>query len=512
MVQGNPGQKQCVNGRLREGPAPALIQSANRLEVSYAPELYAGLHLADMAHTIVLMEGEILPSASGRRLLNVLLEVEAIPLEQFPLDPARGDLYMNREHYIRQIDPEVGGWLRAGRARREATNVAYTLAVRRRLLALFAEVSGLVETIIARAQEHHNTLVCDYTYLQQAQPTTLAHYLLGFVYPLQRDLERLQACFERVNRCPAGIGSVNGSRLPIDRQRLAELLGFDGPLHHTRDAMWPADLPIETAAAAVTLVVNLDRLAEDLQVWASQEFGLVELADAYTRTSVIMPQKKNPYSLAYVRGLASMAIGCLTAITGTQRTLTGQPDSRIFVYGEIPRLLDRAREAVALMSGVMDTLTFRVESMADGLGLGYPQATDLAEMIMLSAGLPYHSAHQVVGKLIATAIRRGLRADEITVELIDEAGQETVGRGLNLSPDLLRQALDPAAIVATRTGLGGAASEPVRLMIMETGDWLAEAKKWCSEAEQEASAAEAALVDLAGTLAAKGLPVGAIKE
>jgi len=491
---------QSTTGRLKTGPAPELIQSANRLEVSNTPVLYEGLSLADIAHVIVLLEAQVIPWASGQRLLDALLEAHTIPAEERPCDPTWGDVYRNRERYINQRVPDTGGWLRAGRARREATNIAYRLAVRQRLLTLLAALGHLAETVIARAEEHVDTLMPDYTYLQQAQPTTLAHYLLGFVYPMLRDSERLRACFERVNLCPGGIGSVNGSRLPLNRQRLAGLLGFDGVIHHTRDAMWQADAPIETTAAAVALLVNLDRLAEDLQVWATQEFNLVELADGYARASVIMPQKKNPYSLTYVRGLTSVTIGRLVAMANVGRTPSGQPDNRIFAYGEVPCLLDQTTEAVALMDGVMRTLTVNAELMTQRVRLGYSQATDLAEAIMLSTGLPYQSAHRVVGQLIATAIENGIPAGRISAKMVDEAAQATTGRALNLSPEMLEEALDPGAIVATRTGLGGAAPEPVRVMIAECREELAGMRAWRDETEGHLATAEANLVNLADTL------------
>jgi argininosuccinate lyase len=492
---------QSVPGRLKRGPAPELIESANRLELSNAPFLYEGLSLGDMAHVIMLMEQEIIPWASGRALLAALLAAHTTPVDQFPFDPAWGDVYTNRERAVRQQVPDVGGWLRAGRARREVTNIAYRLAVRRRILGLLGALVGLAAVVVDRAEEHAGTLMPDYTYLQQAQPTTLGHYLLGFVYPMLRDSERFRACFARINRCPGGIGSVNGSRLPLDRQRVAELLGFDGVIHHTRDAMWQADTPIEVTAAIVTLLVNLDRLAEDLQVWVTQEFSLVELADGYSRSSVIMPQKKNPYSLTYVRGLTNVAIGHLVAMANVGRTPTGQPDNRIFAYGQVPQALDMAADAVRLMAGVMGTLRVNVEQMAHRSRLGYSQATDLADVIMLTCGLPYEGAHRVVGQVVAAALEQGVAAEGISVQMIDDAARAVTGRPLHLQPAVLAEALDPPAIVATRTGLGGAAPEPMRAMIDECRRMLAQVQGWRDETEHRLATAEAALTDRARDLA-----------
>lgn len=490
-------ESQTSAGRLKTGPAPELIQSANRLEVSYASALYKGMSMADIAHVIMLIEAGVIPYPSGQELLGVLIDMNGIPIEEFPLDPARGDVYKNREYHISQQIPDTGGWLRAGRARREVTNIGYRFAVRGRLLLLLDSIKRVAETVVARAQEHAATLMPDYTYLQQAQPTTLGHYLLGFVYPMLRDADRVRACFERINHCPGGIGSVNGSRLPLDRERLAHLLGFDGAIHHTRDAMWQADTPIEITSIAVTLLVNLDRLAEDLQVWSTQEFNMVELADDYTRTSVIMPQKKNPYSLTYVRGLTNVTIGQMVAMANVGRTPTGQPDNRIFAYGDVPRSLDQTIEAVRLMDGVMRTLSANTELMAQRAGLGYSQATDLADTIMLTTGVPYQSAHSVVGYLVTTAIENGIPAEQISVEMVDSAAQTVIGRPLGLPPEVLAGALDPRAIVATRTGLGGAASEPVNAMIVECRQKLAELRTWYEQAERRLAGAEESLIDLA---------------
>jgi argininosuccinate lyase len=487
-------QRPSPSGRLKSGPAPALIRSANQLEVSYGPVLYQGMSLADLAHVIMMMEMDVIPGPAGQELLAVLLEADAIPTDEFPFDPSLGDAYKSREHYVNSRSPNAGGWLRAGRARREVTNIAYRLAVRQRLLTLLGVLNHLAEVVVARAEEHIDTLMPDYTYLQQAQPTTLGHYLLGFVYPMLRDSDRLQACFGHINRCPGGIGSVNGSRLPINRQRVAELLGFDGAIHHTRDAMWQADTPIEVTAAAVALLINLDRLAEDLQVWVTQEFNMVDLADGYTRTSVIMPQKKNPYSLTYVRGLANVTIGQLVAMANVGRTPSGQPDNRIFAYGSVPNLLDRTIEAVQLMAEVLDTLGVNTALMARRAGLGFSQATDLADAIMLATKLPYQTAHRIVGQLVTAALDAGVPAEDISSEMIDQAAQAIVGQSLNLPPKLLAEVLDPRAIVATRTGLGGAADKPMRAMFAECREQLARVEDWRLETEQRLAAAQSSLV------------------
>ncbi|MBI1878549.1 MAG: argininosuccinate lyase, partial [Chloroflexi bacterium] len=234
-----------VGARLKEEPAPELVASAFALEAGDGPLLSHSMSLADLAHAVMLIETGLIPSPTGAGLLGALLELHTIPAAEFPFDPARGDAYNNREYLLRQRAPEVAGWLQAGRPRREVTTIAYLLVVRERLLALAGALLELMAALLNLAEAHLHTLMPDYTYLQTAHPTTLAHYLLTFVQPMTRDLARLRGVFERTNLSPAGSGSTNGSRLPLDRDRLAELLGFDGLVLHTRDAMWQPDNPIE---------------------------------------------------------------------------------------------------------------------------------------------------------------------------------------------------------------------------------------------------------------------------
>src|SRR5205085_10795187 len=182
--------------------------------------------LADLAHIVMMLEIEVVPPDTGRRLLGLLIDLHHTPVERVQLGPVLGDLYSNREGWVSRRDAHAAGWLSAGRARREASTVAYRVAVRRRLLDLMAATGDLAAAALDQAAAHVDTVMPDYTYLQQAHPTTFAHYLVSFVYPMTRDLDRLQAAFRRTNVSAAGGGSINGSRLPLDRQRLADLLGF----------------------------------------------------------------------------------------------------------------------------------------------------------------------------------------------------------------------------------------------------------------------------------------------
>ena len=481
-----------VGSRLATGPAVELVQTAFARELADQLALFRGMSLADLAHSVMLIEAGVIPSADGASLLSALLTLHEYPSDFIPT-PELGDLYTNREAWLAARTPSVG-WLGAGRARRESTTTGYRISVRSCLLAFADTLTKAGAAIIERADEYRSALMADYTYLQPAQPTTFGHYLLGFAYPLLRDLERLQALYTRTNRSPAGCGSVNGSRLPQDRHHLAKLLGFDGLAQHARDAMWQPDGPIETLSVVVTALVNLDRLAEDLQIFATAEFGLVDLAEGHSRASVIMPQKKNPYALAYVRGATNELTGMLASVAALGRTPSGQVDNRVFIYGDVPRALETAIGVATLMAGVMTGLRFNAPVAAARLANGFVTATDLAETITLETGLDFRTAHRIVGRLVREATQTNRTMRDLTTADLDATAQVILNRPLHLSEATFTQALDPAAAVAARQGIGGAAPEPLSTMLSECRAILDTYTLWHKKAAARTTSAEEALV------------------
>src|ERR1700737_3697425 len=233
-----------------EGPARELIDAGFALEIADAPLLHAGLNLADMAHILALGERSIIPPDPARRLLELLLEVHALPAEEFPYDPNYGEAYNCRERFFADRLGSDAGWLHAGRPRREAGRVALRLLLRQLVVRLTEDVGGFAEAVAELSADHAETVMPDQTYLQQARPSPFGHYPLTFAYPALRDCQRLERDLAWVNRSPGGAGCVNGSRLPLDRDLVADLLGFDGVIMHTRDAMWQTDGLVDLLATA----------------------------------------------------------------------------------------------------------------------------------------------------------------------------------------------------------------------------------------------------------------------
>lgn len=506
-----------IVGASADQPAPELIAAGFAWEIADAPLLHDGLNLADIGHVLDLHRRGIVPDDATRDLLSELLIAHATPAGEFPYDPAFGEPYNSRERLFAERLGNTAGWLHAGRPRREAARVALRLMLRGQTARLVEAAGTFAATTAGVANVHREVFMPDQTYLQQAQPSTFGHYLLAFVPPALRDGQRLLAALAEVNTSPGGAGCVNGSRLLDDRDNIARLLGFAGVIDHTRDAMWQTDTFIDLLATSTSLISNQSKLAEDLEIWASQEFDYVDLAGPFTRSSVLMPQKRNPYALTIVRGAGGVLIGRLTGFLAVVKTPSARSDNLIFAYGEIPRALDMATNVSALMSGVVRTLTVNGARMWEELESGFSQATDLAEFVMQTTGLDYRSAYRIVGSTVRTASRQRLRGIDITTEMLDVAAQEICGPGLDsdglgrdglgrdglgIDPAQLAAVLDPRNIVASRTVAGGAAPAEVAAMAerfaAQANDLIASARKHLSDFET----AEQTLLDQARQMVA----------
>lgn len=465
-------------GRLTESPHQALVDSAYRHDCEDADLLLPGMHKADIAYAIMLMEEGIIPADIGQELLEGLLELEQIPSDEFPMDPVHGDVYNNKDAELKRRMGDTAGWLHIGRPRREAVNIGYLVSVREHLLKFARSLHRLSESMLSKAEQHSATIIPDFTYLHHAQPTTFGHYLLTFLYPLLRDQLRLQSAFYNINQSPAGSGSVNGSRLPLNRERMSELLGFSGISVHTRDAMWQVDTPIETMSLLVSAMTNLSRLAEELQIWNSAEFNMVVLPDSLCRASVIMPQKKNPYPLAYIRGVASSLLGRMASFPAYGKIVSGNPDSRIFIYGELPRAIRATTGAIDLLRAIVDGLEINSKIALERVKAGFSYSTDLAEHLATNHDIDYRTAHQIVGSAVRYMIDSELPGSSLNTEILNRAAEGKTRQTLVIENETIKALIRPENIVDSRRTLGGAASEQQKKMFIDCAEKLAAFDHW----------------------------------
>ncbi|HXW72143.1 MAG TPA: lyase family protein [Methylocella sp.] len=459
-----------VGERLTEAPSRSLTDIAFSGELRTQLGLASGIGWVDLAHTLTLAEQGVIRPDAARSLIAALLALREDD-SGFAPSAAYGDLYTNREAWLAERTQTVG-WLGVARARREALTTAYHLMLCDELLGLGEALAGAVERLSTLSLRHRSTLMPDYTYLQRAQPTTFGHYLQSFAWPALRDLDRIEALYGRADQCPAGIGSSNGSVISQNRYKLAERLGFSQPVRHARDAMWQADIPLEACTVALASVLNLDRLAEDLMIFASAEFGFIKLADRHARASKIMPQKRNPFALAFIRATANRLIGVQAGVAATARTPSGQIDNRLFAYDAVPDAVRSAAQVASLTAECVEKLAVDEARTRAALDDRSACASDLAERLMVASGIDYRAAQRVVARLVRALDDRGLclagtNASDV-INSLKSAGLPAD----RVTEELVAAALDPTVCVSVRKDVGCAAPEEVAAMASELNDMV----------------------------------------
>jgi argininosuccinate lyase len=491
--------------RLVEGWGPELMDTAMAERTSpLVRRLFSRpMSLYDLAHGIMLVEQGIIPEAAGRTLLAALLEMHPTDPAGTPLDPRIGDVLTVREQMlVDRLGAEIGGRLHTGRSRGETYNAVLPRLIERDvLLGLLDAELDLVESLLRLADKHVETVMPGYSHMQHAQPTTLAHYLVSFVFPGLRNVERGLQAYARTNQSPAGAGIFGGSAYPIDRPRLAALLGFEGVLANTRDAVWSEDHTLDLVLIANQTMTSVARLAQDLELWSTYEFRMLSLADRHSSSSSIMPQKRNPYSLEYLRGLASTLHGSLMTALSQLKAPSEELDLMIFQ----PRLFDAVEQSArgaTLMARVVDGLEIFGDRMAELAAANFSQATDLADQLSIRSGLAFRTTHRIVGTLVRLADERGLAPVELTPGLLDEAAVEVIGRPLGVDPATLRQVLDARALVGARTLVGGPAPGPMRVQLQIAEEQRDQGRAALTERRRAIAVAEAALFARARALTA----------
>lgn len=481
-----------LEGRVAKGPSDALVESGYSVEVDDAEFLHHGLCLADIAHLLELAEAGIPPGDDTRRLGAEILALLETPASSFPYDPVYGDAYNSRERELERRIGSAAGWLHTGRTRREAGRIAFRLALRTAMLALHNAVADLVDALVIQAGDNLYTVWNDTTYLQPAQPSTFGHYLAGFADQATRDLRRIEQAFEWVNVSPGGAGGVAGTDAPINRDRLAAHLGFDRPARNARDGMWSVDGLVDVVVASVQAGTTLDRLCEDLEVFASPQFGYVELSGGASRASVLMPQKKNPYSLSVIRGGTGTLIGRATGLMVTQRTPSARTDNWLYAYGETYRSVLLATRLLVLGSEVVRSLRIDKTRLAASAGDHFSVAADLTERIVLDHGIDYRSAYQVVGRAVADTLNEGgsaLQPGSLT--------RAAATLGIDIQErleDSLAAVSDPRALALGRDVEGGSAPARVRHQCKEIQSDVTSGRHWATTRRVQIQDAEDALV------------------
>ncbi|MBS4213494.1 MULTISPECIES: argininosuccinate lyase [Neobacillus] len=411
-----------------------------------------------LAHVQMLGECGIIPVEDAEKIKNGLLLIkEKVDRGEVEFLVEDEDIHMNIERQlIEEIGP-VGGKLHTGRSRNDQVATDMHLYLRTKTTELITLVEEVQQAIIGQAKEHVETLIPGYTHLQRAQPVSFAHHLMAYFWMFERDKERLMDSLKRVNWLPLGSGALAGTTFPINREIVAEQLGFETIYPNSMDAVSDRDFILEFLSIGSIIMTHISRLSEELVIWSSQEFQFVELDDSFCTGSSIMPQKKNPDVPELLRGKTGRTygnlIGLLTVLKGLplaynkdlQEDKEGMFDTVVTLEGSLK-----------LLAPMIETMTVRKDVMRKAINNDFSNATDIADYLVRK-GLPFREAHEVIGKIVLYSIQSGKFLLDLTM---DEYQQFST-----LFEEDIYVVLAPEHVVAVRNSFGGTSPEQVREQI-----------------------------------------------
>lgn len=469
-------QESKVSRRLKETTAPEVNEYIYRPRLQGFAEGFDTLGNINKAHIVMLAEQGLIEDKHAAVLARGVLDMEAAGPGEVALDPSREDAYFNYEaHLIGHIGTDIGGRLHTGRSRNDILATVDRLRCREVLMDLIDELIQVRQTAIDNAECYAEVVMPGYTHLQPAQPITYGYYLSAVEQALERDCRRLTQTLEGMNQSPMGAAAFAGTPFAIDRARTAELLGFDGYLDNALDAVGSRDFILESLSHLSLLAVFWSRVAQDYFVWSTHEFNLIDFPDSVAATSSIMPQKKNPTVLEYLKGrtghIVGLLMGASVTIKGTNFSHTGDAN-REGTRG-FWEAAEESLRCLKLLNLVLRTARPNAELAVKRAGEDFSTATGLADLIVREANLSFREAHHVVGGAVRMAMDAGLPAHRIDTAMVDACAVEQLGHALNLPADKVRDCLDPTANVQGRTSAGGPSLASLQPSLLRAGQRLA---------------------------------------
>ncbi|NPV54016.1 MAG: argininosuccinate lyase [Firmicutes bacterium] len=422
--------------------------------ISFDKRLYREDIEGSIAYARMLGECGIIDQDEAGALVEglkaILEDIEAGSVE-FSLESE--DIHTNIERLLEAKVGEVARKLHTGRSRNDQVATDTRLYVRREIASITGLIRSLQRALVEIASENLDCIMPGYTHLQRAQPVLLSHHLMAYFEMLERDAERFRDCARRANILPLGSGALAGTTFPVDRERLASLLGFDGITRNSLDAVSDRDFVIETLSACAITMMHLSRLSEEIVLWSSSEFAYIELDDAYATGSSIMPQKKNPDIAELIRGKTGRVYGGLVSILVVMKGLPlaynkdMQEDKEALFDG-----VDTLKACLSVIRPMLRSMKINKERLMAATGAGFMTATDVADYLARK-GIPFRSAHEIVGRIVLYCTREGKNLEELSLEEWRSFS--------GLFDEDIKGAVSAEASVAARAVPGGTARERV---------------------------------------------------
>ncbi len=448
---------QMWGGRFASGPA-AIMEAINA-SIGFDRKLYAQDIRGSIAHSEMLAKTGIISAADQQKIANglgaILKEIEA---GKFEFSTRLEDIHMNVEARLAELIGPAAGRLHTARSRNDQVAVDFRLWVKDEFYRVAEALKGLMAAFIERAEEHAATIMPGFTHLQTAQPVTFGHHCLAYVEMFARDLSRVRDAIERMDESPLGAAALAGTGFPIDRHMTAKALGFREPTRNSLDSVSDRDYALEFLSIVSIAATHLSRLAEEIVIWSTPQFGFVRLSDSYSTGSSIMPQKKNPDAAELVRAKTGRVnghlVGLLTVMKGLPLTYSKDMQEDKEAVFDAAETLDLM---LAAMTGMVRDLTVNEAAMKKAAGSGYATATDLADWLVRSLGLPFREAHHVTGRAVALAEQKKVGLEKLSLEDLQSIHSGITGDVFSV--------LSVQNSVKSRESFGGTAPAQVRRQV-----------------------------------------------
>jgi argininosuccinate lyase len=448
---------QMWGGRFASGP-DAIMEEINA-SIGFDKKLYAQDIRGSIAHATMLAHQGIISADDKDKIIHgldtILSEIES---GRFEFSRRLEDIHMNIEARLATLIGPAAGRLHTARSRNDQVALDFRLWVKEEMQKTEKALTGLIAAFLDRAQEHAATVMPGFTHLQTAQPVTFGHHCMAYVEMFGRDRSRVRDAIVRLDESPIGAAALAGTGFPIDRHMTAEALGFREPTRNSIDTVSDRDFALEFLSIASIAGIHLSRLAEEIVIWSTPQFGFIRLSDSFSTGSSIMPQKKNPDAAELVRAKTGRINGSLIALLTVMKGLPlayskdmQEDKEQVFDAAESIEL------AIAAMTGMVRDMTIRTDRMKAAAGSGYSTATDLADWLVREAGLPFRDAHHATGRAVALAEERSCELAELPLDALQAINPAITDRVYGV--------LTVEASVASRTSFGGTAPSGVLTQI-----------------------------------------------
>lgn len=455
-------------GRFKKG-TDKLVNDFNS-SIRFDSRMYREDIEGSIAHASMLGNQNIIPKEASDKIISGLLEIlKRIDSGSIIIDETSEDIHSFIEGTLTYYIGDFGKMLHTGRSRNDQVALDLKLYLKKYLVSLMEDLITLEQILLEKSNENIDTIMPGYTHMQKAQPITFAHHLLAYAEMIKRDVTRLTDCYKRMDEMPLGAGALATSTYPIDRKAVARDLGFSKISLNSLDAVSDRDHAIETLSCLSIIMMHLSRFSEEIILWCTNEFNFIELDDSYSTGSSIMPQKKNPDVAELVRGKTGRVYGDLMTLLTVMKGIPlaynkdMQEDKEALFDG-----LDTATLAIQTFCGMVKTMKVKKDSMRKGAGLGFTNATDVADYLV-KKGMAFRNAHEIVGEIVLECIKTNKMIEELTLE-------ELKGFSPIFEEDIYN-AIDLLTCVEERKVIGGPSTESVKIQIQELEKFINDFKE-----------------------------------